>query len=660
MKYLIKRCTKVCFLITFIANSFAEVRLSNYFGNNMVLQRNQPNTLWGWAAPDENISITFAGNNFTTIASKDSTWEIKLPSTTADNVSYEIHIKGKNYIGLKDIVFGDVWLCGGQSNMEFTFEMLNSYNELTSKYVNNDIRLINLEKVSLIEPQKDLLTNGWMKSNPQNNPKFSAVAFFFAKELYEKYKVPIGLISSNWGGSPAEVWMSPKSMSNFPDITSEYKKVELYMKPRIAGQIKRKTELKSWTQKAISLDSGSLQSWGTMLQNIPTDWNKIILPRNFQNTSLNYYDGIVWFGKKFDLTSHYQISKDTLKFGTRELAEDIWINGKKISLLPSKRNEKIFLIPSNILKIKDNIILIRFIDNGWDNGFEQDSIMIKSSLGTINSLNGEWSMKKGYNYAKMQEFISPDWQAMNNWQPSSLFNGMINPITKIKLTGAIWYQGESNASRAYQYQTLFPALILDWRLQFNSPEMPFLFVQLANFMAPITTFTYQDWPELREAQSYALMLPKTGMAVTIDIGDQWDIHPKNKKDVGFRLAKLAQKIVYIEPIVASGPKYKSMKIEKNTIVLNFEDIGLGLENKGGSLNEFVIAGEDQNFVFGTAIIQGNSIMVSNTNISKPVAVRYAWSDNPSKANLYNKNGFPASPFRTDNWKMKTFGVIKVD
>ena len=650
------------FSITIIActNSYADVRLSKLFGSNMILQRNQIIPIWGWAEPGEQISITIVGKSLTTTAKADSSWQIDFSDMRLVGHPFDILIQGKNFIKLENVLMGDVWLCGGQSNMEFTFEMLGAYKEITSTYRNDAIRLIDVDNISSQEIKKDIKSEGWKVTHPNNTSKFSAVGFFFAEELQKRYQIPIGLIASNWGGSPAEVWMSPTALASFPTIISEYRKKEEEIKTRIQFQHKRSKELPKWIEKVISLDSGSIQSWGAMLNNIPASWQNTSLPGMMDQNNLDEFDGIIWFAKTFDVPSSFKSKEDMLELGKIDDADATWLNGVKIGNTNTVDEDRNYKIPSGLLKPNNNILIVRLLDHGWNGGIQKDTIAIRSSLGAVINLNGEWKTKTGYNFKNLPEFIEPDYVALVNWQPSSLYNGMIAPLLKVPLKGVIWYQGESNAGRAYEYRKLFPALIQDWRMNMGNQNLPFLYVQLANYLKPDSTPQIDPWPELREAQLLALKIPNTGMAVAIDVGEEKDIHPKNKQAVGMRLAKIAEKLVYKENIIVLGPLYKSMKIEDSKIRINFTELGRGLMAKGGELMEFAIAGADQKFVYAKAKIDGNSIIVYSSKVPQPVAVRYAWANNPSKANLYNLDGYPASPFRTDTWKGITYGVSKIE
>jgi sialate O-acetylesterase len=646
------------FLSIFTLNVNAEMRLARIFSSNMVIQREAAIPFWGWANPGDEITATMAGVKLSTKAASDSSWYLEFPSKSMIN-SYTITFEGPNKIVLENVLLGDVWLCGGQSNMEFTFKMLDSYPEVIQNTKNPNIRYIKVGNVSKQTPQKDIVADSWKMAMPENLPNFSAVAYFFAEEIFSKYQTPIGLVSDNWGGSPAEVWMSPTAVAGFPEIISAYDASEKAKIQRKENAKLREQSIDSWVQKAISEDTGSIQH----LEKEFTAKNTFMvsLPGSLEGEKYKNFDGIFWVNKSFEVKSLDSTKSYYLALGRVDDMDDVWVNGIKIGSQKGHDIIRKYTLSGNILKKGLNNITIRVIDYGGGVGISGDSIIISSKDGNrITSLNGDWKCTVGFDFNKMKGYIQPDWGFVTGWGPSSLFNGMIYPIKKLPFKGIIWYQGESNAGRAYQYRKLFPALIYDWRSQFGRANIPFLYVQLANFLKPDKEPKNDPWPELRESQLATLSVQGTGMAVAIDIGEEADIHPKNKRDVGYRLAKLAEKQVYGERIVASGPIYESMKIEGNKIRIKFKDIGSGLSIKGADLQEFAIAGADQKFVYAKAVIEKNTIVVSSPKVLQPVAVRYAWANNPSKANLYNVEGFPASPFRTDKWKGVTFGVSKID
>ena len=488
--------------------AFADVKLPSVISDNMVLQQGKQASIWGWAEPGEKVAVSGSWQigSWDTTADKDSKWMIKIEPPKAGG-PYELIFKGKNTITIKNILVGEVWLCSGQSNMQWSVrQSANAEQEIAAANY-PDIRLFTVERKPAEQPQSDCVGD-WQLCGPQTVPGFSAVAYYFGRELHKELDVPVGLIHTSWGGTPAEAWTSKKTLESDPDFEPILK--------RYSDVIAKYPEAKSKYEQKLK------------------EWEKAVAEAKAE--------------------------------------------GKK----PPRRP-----YPPRGPRHKNN--------------------------------------------------------------PSGLYNAMIAPLIPYGIQGAVWYQGEANAGRAYQYRKLFPAMIKNWRNDWGQGDFPFLFVQLANFMAVNLEPSESAWAELREAQLMTLALPKTGMAVIIDIGDANNIHPKNKQDVGKRLALLALARSYGKKLVYCGPIYKSMRVEGNKIILHFDYVGGGLVAGGGEpLKGFAIAGADRKFVWADAKIDGDTVVVSCDKVTKPVAVRYAWADNPV-CNLYNKEGLPASPFRTDDW-----------
>jgi sialate O-acetylesterase len=615
----------------FAAPSFANVKLPKLIASNMVLQRDAPLKIWGWADPGEKVNISFHGKNFTCIAGNEGKWLVTMPAFKTGG-PFDMTIKGKNTITLKNILMGDVWVCGGQSNMEFKFEFMpEKYKDEIAASTNHNIRLLTVEKKTSITLLDDISSSGWAEANPESVPHFSAVAYFFGKYLYESTKIPVGLISSNWGGTVAEAWTSEEGLKDFPSFIKNLKEI-IIDKPKTedleAKWVKNQKEQinTSLSDTLMAKDLGDVSSWPAM--RLPGTWN---------TDELAKFDGVIWFTKDIELPASCKGKDLELSMPPIDDMDHTYFNGVKVGFTDGYNFERKYNIPGSLVNRGKNTITIRMTDYFLGGGMtgSDESFFLKAE-GKIINLSGDWKYKMGSKFNIPERPVGID--SPNN--PTVLYNGMINPLINYSIKGAIWYQGESNASRAIEYRKLFPAMINDWRAHWGQ-ELPFLFVQLANFN------TGDDWPGLREAQTMTLSLPKTGMAVTIDIGNPNDIHPRNKLDVGKRLAIAALKAAYNKNIVYSGPTYSSFKIEGSKIRITFDNTGKGLMVKGNKLNEFVIAGENGKFVKADAKIEGNTVVVWNNSITKPLAVRYAWANCPENANLYNVEGLPTVPFRTD-------------
>jgi sialate O-acetylesterase len=373
-----------------------------------------------------------------------------------------------------------------------------------------------------------------------------------------------------------------------------------------------------------------------------SEWAIMNVPGYWADEQLGFVNGVVWFRKDFVIPSSMINKPAKLWLGRIVDADSTYVNGKLVGTVSYQYPPRIYDIPSNLLKEGKNIIVIRVINNSGRGGFVKDKPYYLSAAGQTIDLKGEWQYKLGVTMEPLpgKTFIE--------WQPSGLYNAMLAPLLNYKIKGVIWYQGESNTGNPREYQRLFPALIADWREKWQQGDFPFLYVQLANFMEAKDKPSESNWAELREAQLKTLAVPNTAMAVTIDTGEWNDIHPLNKEDVGKRLALAAERIAYSEKKVYSGPIYQSMEVQANKIIITFTNIGSGLTATGdGELKQFAIAGADKKFVWAKAKIEGDKVIVWNDDVNRPVAVRYAWADNPQGANLYNKQGLPASPFRTE-------------
>jgi len=501
------RAISLCALLIVTALASADVKLPAVVGDNMVLQQNTSASLWGWADVGEQITVraSWLDEAVKTKASQDGKWLAKVPTPKASG-PHTITIKGNNTIELKNVMSGEVWICSGQSNMQWTVSNSNNPEEEIAAANYPNIRLFYVPRTVALEPQDDCKAD-WKECSPETIGGFSAVAYFFGRTLNRELNVPIGLIHTSWGGTPAE----------------------------------------SWTRREI----------------LESDDKFIPIVERHERYQADYPK----------LLEEYEIKLGEWKVAAEKAKTD----GKEQPKKPGA--------PRN---------------------------------------------------------------PVNSWTPSGLYNAMIAPLLNCTIQGAIWYQGESNAGRAYQYQTLFPAMIENWRTDWKLGDFPFYFVQIAPYKGQI--------PEIREAQLIALKnVPNSGMVVTTDIGDVNDIHPRNKQDVGKRLALWALAKTYGEnKVVCSGPIYRAKRIEGNRIRLYFDYVGSGLLADGGELTHFTIAEEDKDFVPAKAVIEGSTIVVSSPNVTNPADVRFGW-ENSAEPNLFNREGLPASPFRTDDRKNVTFG-----
>ena len=632
----------------------AEVRLPHIIGGNMVLQRNQELRIWGWAQRMEKVTVHFNEVVESTRAGLDGKWLITLPAMEAGG-PYTMKVRGRNIIELENILIGDVWVCSGQSNMEYRVEAFPWAGEEAPRADYPEIRLFTVPKSTQLQPVDEITGGEWQVCNPETVLPFSAVGYFFGRHIHKEVGVPIGLLNTNWGGTNIETWTSGESIGQVPEFTE-----------RVAGLAdfsqeeeieRRKAEMKETIDKYASDEPGIKDGraiWAEPELDLE-GWGRMEIPQFWEGADLPGLDGIVWFRLEIDLPAEVARRGITLELGPIDDSDWTWVNGHKVGETMQKYNlDRVYEVPAEYLNAGKNVIAVRVEDTGGGGGFHGSSEQMQIiSADFMIPLAGEWHFR-----------VSPVELDLNigavlgpNSNPTLLFNGMIHPLLNFRVKGAIWYQGESNASRAYQYRELFPLMIGDWRKHWEYPDMPFVFVQLANFMEAPNKPGESSWAELREAQSMALSLSYTGMAVAIDIGEADDIHPINKQDVGKRLALAALNIAYGRDLVFSGPVYKDMIIAGDNAILSFDHVGGGLKakNRYGYLNGFAIAGEDSVFHWARAYIKGDKVFVFSDKVKQPVAIRYGWADNPDDVNLYSIDGLPASPFRTDDWPGVTQG-----
>lgn len=553
-------------------------------------------------------------------------------------------VKGKNFRTIENIMIGEVWVCSGQSNMEFQVSKAKNAEAEIAASNYPDIRLFTVKRRVAKEPQDNLEEGEWWICSPQTISDFSAVGYFFGRNLYEHLNVPIGLIHTSLGETVAKTWTSAQTIENDPDFRDKLKELTGIDMAKNKGQ--RMTTLKALLKDVPTKDMGLVN--GVAVYADPNlndnDWAEISPAKTWEENGYAFIDGIAWYRKTIELTSEQAKTAKAISLGAIDDNDISWINGIKIGSTDRYDEKRIYAIPANTLKEGKNVIAIRVEDSGGGGGLYGGSTDKYLQIADNKlSLSDKWKFK--VTEARIEAMdINP------NDYPTLLYNGMLNPIIPYGIRGAIWYQGESNASRAQQYKCIFPNMIKDWRTKWNQGNFPFLFVQLANYMKPIAEPAESDWAELREAQTQTLKLDNTGMATIIDVGEANNIHPKDKQTVGYRLSLAARKVAYGETLVYTGPTFKDMKIDNNKVFITFDHVGGGLKvnDRYGYINGFTIAAKDGDFKWAKAtIVDSNTVMVTSEAIENPADVRYGWADNPDDLNLYNAEELPANPFRTD-------------
>lgn len=616
----------------------SQVRLPRLISDGMVLQRGTDIKIWGWASPEEIVTLDLEGKKYTTVTNVDGKWTIILPPHIAGG-PYKINLSASNNIVIDNVLFGDVWICGGQSNMEFNMKAAkDKYSNIIQNCTNKYIRQFEVpDNFNFIQQSEDLKGGRWIEASPGNILDFSAVAYFFAQSLYQQYNIPIGIINNAVGGSPAESWISEEKIKIFPHYYDELLK---YKDPKVVAEVDSTNgaNIRNWNYQVNNTDVGLKLNWRNSPSEYP-GWEEMNIPGYWADGPLGEINGAVWFAREINISNVAEAGNAKILLGNIVDVDSVYINGQFIGSAPHRFRTRDYVIPRGLLKSGNNIIVARIINQSGRGGFIPDKpYQLITDKDTID-LAGKWKYRLG---ARMEP--QPSYIYMR-WSPVGLFNAMVAPLTNYSIKGVVWYQGESNTKNPSEYGRLMKTLIADWREQWGQGDFPFLYTQLSSYLPAKSQPSESSWAELRQAQLKNLEIPNTGMAVTIDIGEWNDVHPLNKKDVGERLALQAKKLVYNENIIASGPLPYSIHAKGKKLIISFINTGLGLTTKKGKeLKHFAIAGNSGNYLWAKARIRGKKIIISNNLIKHPSRVRYAWADNPEGANLYNREGLPASPF----------------
>ena len=635
------------FIFFGVAQPFcAQLRIPAFLSSGMVLQQQKTNRIWGWAGPGQLVQVEFMQKTYPAFADAQGKWQVFLEPARAGKGGAMRISAGTEQILLEDILLGEVWICSGQSNMEWKMNWIgDTYREELQTANNDQIRYVTLERAFANAPQQNTrLEKPWSPINPETLPECSAVAYFYARYLQQKLQVPVGLIITSWGGTPAESWTSFEALHPFPAYTDTYIQK---IKPLNLQEAARQRQQKQEAYLQVLRDKhGDIQR---ALQPDFDDsrWQQAEMPKSWEQQGFGSLDGVMVYRFSFELSAAQAGKPANLYLPAIDDTDSTYLNGKWIGTDNQWNVPRKYTIPKGILRKGRNILAIRVQDNAGGGGLADQPDKFRLE---VQSRSFPLAGNAKYQWFASLEQVETGPGPMQV-QPAVLYNAMIAPLLPLSIRGAIWYQGESNADRAAEYRSLFPAMIQDWRNRWGQGDFPFLFVQLSSYGKVLTEPAASNWAMLREAQAKTRSLPNTAMAVTIDIGDPNDIHPKQKKEVGERLAAEAMRMVYAQDlqVVSSGPRLKTHHIEGNRVILEFDHAGSGLVAKNGPLQHFAVAGADKKFYWAEAQIEGNRVVLTCKQVSAPVAVRYAWANSPISANLFNLEGFPAEPFRTDDW-----------
>ena len=631
-------------VFTQVMMAVAQLRLPAIIRDSMILQRDQRINIWGWANPADKVSLRFNKKLYHATADAGGRWTLQLPPTRAGG-PYEMQISAGNTITLKEILFGDVWFCSGQSNM---VHQLNIHDVTYAREIQEAnypaIRQFWIPTVTSLQGVKENLPNGyWQPAVGDAVRPFSAVAYFFAKKLYQQYKIPIGIINASVGGTPIEAWTSEEGLASFPLLKSTIAKNK--DTAYINGLTRRATAPSTRPMPPADEGMKAAQPWYSTSYT-PLGWRSIYIPGYWEDQGIKDLNGIVWYRREINIPASMAGKPARVFLGRIVDADELYINGKQVGSTAYQYPQRRYKVPAGLLQEGRNVFVIRVTNTNGKGGFVPDKpYCIFAGADTV-ELTGRWQYKVGTVFPPFSGF-GGGIAAQN--QPVALYNAMVAPVINYGIKGFCWYQGESNAGQPKEYAALMPALINDWRSKWANGSLPFLYVQLPGFMEYNYLPSESNWALLREAQLKALAVPNTAMAVAIDLGEWNDIHPDRKQPVGERLALGAQKIAYHEQLLASGPLFDTAMIEGNSVTVHFTSVGAGLSTSDGAAPaEFAISGEDKKFVWATVKIEADRVIVSSPSVPSPKYVRYAWSDNPVNPNLVNKEGLPASPFRTDH------------
>lgn len=655
MNYLsvLRKLTRYSFLsLIVIPRAIGAPHVSHLFSDHMVLQREMPIRVWGIADAGEPVRVTLAGATRSTTASVNGRWSVALPAMPAGG-PFILEVRGKAILRFKDVMIGEVWVASGQSNMTYALAGAATGPEALRKADDPELRFFTVPKRIALSIQSNTLPASWQLCNRDSAKEFSAVAYFFARDLRRALNVPVGVILSAWPGTAAEEWTPPaplKSEELLEPIVARWNKVSAADKSFAVKGHSFSLEFDDFElvpgnfaappAKLSNFDEGFPQvskggSWSYSWSSAPETAFTLVAPGHGDKGYAARLSGVL--DGAGDARWEVQLHPDAPTDLSPYSAVSFWVRGNGAFVFQS-------LQPS--ITDWDNYSTgILEATPEWKQVIISFSDLRQQGWGVIHNLTRD--QISGFSISALTELGDPP------RPPSGLFFGMITPLVEYRIRGAIWYQGESNTQRAFQYRALLPSLIKGWRTAWQEPDFPFLIVQLPN-QGYSEEFADSWWAELREAQLLTLKtVPKTGLAVTIDLGEAANLHPPRKEEIGSRLALWALATTYRKKVEHSGPLYEGMKIDNGEVHISFTHVGAGLEAHGQYLKGFTIAGADKKFHRATARIEGDTVIVSSADVSAPVAVRYAWGNSPD-CDLFNADGLPASPFRTDDWPGATF------
>jgi len=621
------------------------LRLPRIFADGMVVQRDARIPVWGWAAPGTRVSVTIGRRGAQAIADATGSWRVALPALGAGGPHQLRVAAGDAAIVVRDVLIGDVWVASGQSNMELEVRAADSATDEIAQAHDSLIRQFKVPLSWADAPAADLAGGSWAAADAQHVGAFTAVGYYFARDLRRSVRVPIGLINTTWGGSNVETWMSRRALGLSDSAWAAT------VRRREADDSARREALRARIGGLPSVDSGLAEGRAVWADPALDEgaWDSLPVPSLWEAAGYDGLDGFAWYRTSFDLGDAEARQGVRLGLGTIDDNDITWVNGNEVGRTDGYNRVRTYDVPPAALRAGRNVVAVRVQDTGGGGGIYGDpSLLFVEAGGTRRPLAGRWKFRVG-----AVSFLA-DAQRINK-VPTVLYNRMLHPLLPLAIRGVIWYQGESNANgweQAVAYRALFEGLIRSWRREWGGARaiFPFLWVQLPGYGAPDTVpVDHPGWAALRESQAAALALPRTGQAVAIDLGESANIHPRNKQEVGRRLALAALAVAYGRTVTYQGPAYLGHELRGGRVVVRFAHAAGGLVSHApdGSVRSFTVAGADRRFVRAEARIEGSRVVVWSDRVPHPVAVRYAWADFPVGASLYSRAGLPAAPFRTD-------------
>lgn len=643
------RCLPLLLIALAAAGAQAEVRLATVFGDHMVLQREQPIRIWGSATPGQTLAVELAGQKASAKVGADGRWAATLPALKAGG-PHALRVQGDGRVELKDVLIGDVWLLGGQSNMEWPLLATDTGPQEVASPQNAQLRHLRVPLRASFRPEADIAPARWVVAEAGAVAEFSAVGYHFARQMQAVQGVPIGLVNTAWGGSHLETWMRRELALRDPALAAAVQALPADA-TAFVNQRRERIEalLKAW-QPGLPWQGVDARGWSAAAD-IDAGWPTLQAPREWEGQGLAGLDGVVWMRRRIELGAAQAAGSAQLHLAKVDDCDEVWVNGQRVGGQCGHDKPRAYALPAGLLQAGANWIAVRVTDSGGGGGFHGSAadMRLDTEAGSV-SLAGPWRAR----VEAPQVASGPT----ANDAPTLAYNGLIAPLRGLALRGVLWYQGESNTGRAAAYAEGFQRLIADWRQQFGNASLPFLYVQLAAYL-PLQNNRpgHGGWAELRDAQGQALRLPHTGMVVATDLGDAADIHPRNKRGVGHRLAQLALHELGLRSAPASGPQLLRSELRGSELSLHFGHTAGGLRSAkaGEALRGFMLAGADRRFHPATARIDGDAVVLSSPGVPTPLAARYAWVDNPSESNLVGGDGLPAAPLRTDHWPLDTQG-----